>query len=239
MAKAGIFVSGTDTGVGKTVVSAGLLGLARSKGLKAWGIKPIETGCEERSGTLFPEDGALLRSASGNAISLELCAPFRFPLPASPYRAAASAGSTIGISELVNHIHKVADGADFILAEGAGGLMVPINASEMMIDFARKLGYPVLLVARTRLGTVNHTLLSVEALSNRNIPLAGIILSQSGAETGPEEKHTPADIQEFLPEVPILTLPALNPDVVTNAEHIAAVMAANWPESIIDKWLAI
>lgn len=238
MAKAAIFVSGTDTGVGKTVVSAGLLSLARARGLNAWGIKPVETGCRERSGMLFPEDGAFLRAASGDAISLEECAPFRFPLPASPYRAAA-AGSEIRVSQLVRHIRNMAEKADFILAEGAGGLMVPISANEMMIDLAGELGYPVLLVARTRLGTVNHTLLSVEALSKRNIALAGIVLSQSHSETGPEEKHTPADVQEFLPGVPVMTLPKLDPEVASSAEHIAAVMRAIWPATVLDKWLAI
>ena len=99
-----IFVTGTDTGVGKTIVSAGLVRLARRRGLRAIAIKPVETGCTIRSGILWPEDGVYLRKASENKVNLEECVPFRFSLPASPYRASIMDGKDLSISEIERHV---------------------------------------------------------------------------------------------------------------------------------------
>jgi dethiobiotin synthetase len=229
----GLFVTGTDTGVGKTIVTAGLVRLARRRGLRALGVKPVETGCALRAGSLYPEDGAFLVAASENALTLDDVTPFRFSLPASPARAAAMEGRKLTVTDLVEHVIALQEDSDLLVVEGAGGLMVPIQENLMMIDLVERLGYPVLLVARTRLGTVNHTLLSVTALRARNIQVAGIVLSCSFPETGPEEEYTPRDIARLVGDIPVLVLPFFNAEESKDPDRIADVMESHWPMDLI------
>lgn len=234
-----LFVTGTDTGVGKTVVTAGLVRLARMKGLRGIGVKPVETGCSVKAGILYPEDGVFLQEAAESDLSLDACAPFRFTLPASPARAAAMEGRRLDVAEIEEHVRSLAETADFIAVEGAGGLMVPIQGDHMMIDLIGRLEYPVLLVARTRLGTVNHTLLSVHALKQRGIALEGIVLSQSSGPAGPEEEYTPGDVARLVKEVPVVMLTQLRAEHATVPSRIAEFISASWPDAMVNRWLGL
>jgi len=229
----GIFVTGTDTGVGKTIIAAGMVRLAHKAGLRCVAIKPVETGCELRSGVLYPEDGALLVRASDGDISLDECTPVRFSMPASPARAAAMEGSRIFLSDLVEHALTVAERVDLLVVEGAGGLMVPIENKLMMIDLIQRLGFPVLLVARSRLGTINHTLLSVEALRHRGIELKGIVISCSDPSRGPEEELTVRDISVLVSPIPVLMLPHLSSERVDDPDRISSAMEMTWPREAV------
>jgi len=235
----GIFVTGTDTGVGKTLFAAGLVRLALSRGVAVKVLKPVETGCLIRSGMLFPEDGAFLVEASGNRVSLDECTPFRFSLPASPYRAAALEGKRLFASDLVEHVLTAAETADLTVVEGAGGLMAPIDDNFMMIDLIERLGYPVILVARTRLGTINHTLLSVEALDRRGIKLVGIVLSQSTPDRGPEEEYTLGDVERFVGDIPVVVLPYVSADCARDSARIAEILSAAVPKALLDRWVGL
>jgi dethiobiotin synthetase len=235
----GIFVTGSDTGVGKTVVAAGLVRLARTVGICAIAVKPIETGCQVRSGALFPEDGAFLREAAERHLSLDECVPFRFSMPASPARAAAMEGRNLKVSDVEEHVRALAEDADLTVVEGAGGLMVPIQDRLMMIDLAERLGYPILLVGRMRLGTLNHTVLSVTALKARGMRVAGIVLSCSAPDTGPEEQFTAGDLARLVEDVPVVVLPFLGPEVVGDAERIASTIASNWPAMLVNRWIGL
>ena len=108
----------------------------------------------------------------------------------------------------------------------------------MMIDLAGRLGFPIILTARSRLGTLNHTLLSVEALRHRDIPVAAIVLSSSDAVAGPEESHTPGDLAHFVPEIPVLVLPYLTADARTKPERIGQIMYQTWPKEIVSQLFA-
>lgn len=229
----GLFITGTDTGVGKSVVAAGLVRLARRAGLRAAGVKPVETGCVSRSGELYPEDGAFLAAASENELTLDHVTPFRFSLPASPARAAAMEGRKLNLSALVEHVISLEDYADFLVVEGAGGLMVPIQEDLMMIDLAERIGYPVLLVGRSRLGTLNHTLLSVHALRARNIKIAGIVLSCSFPDLGPEEEFTPRDLARLAKGIPVALLPFMNAEASKNPDAVANLMESHWPKEVL------
>jgi len=107
----------------------------------------------------------------------------------------------------------------------------------LVIDLIQRLPYGVILVSRTRLGTINHTLLSVEALKNRGIPLLGIVLSRADAQTGPEEEYTPGDITRLVRDVPVCVLPHLSEETRFDPDRIAVVMEENWPEEVLQKWL--
>jgi dethiobiotin synthetase len=192
-----------------------------------------------RDGILYPEDGAFLREAGENDLTLDECAPFRFSLPASPARAAAMEGRRLNLADIEEHIRAVVENSDFTVIEGAGGLMVPIQDDVMMIDLIRRLGYPALLVGRTRLGTLNHTLLSLNALKHYEIAPAGIVLSCMVNPAGPEEEYTPTDLNRFVRDVPVMVLPFLNSESATDASGIAEIMAASWPDDVIKRWLGL
>lgn len=229
----GLFVTGTDTGVGKTIVAAGLVTLARKRGLRARALKPMETGCPVRAGMLFPEDGTFLRRASEEDVTLDECVPFRFSLPASPYRAAAMQGTRLKLFDVVEHILALAEDADLIIVEGAGGLMVPLDEKAMMVDLIKRLTFPALLVGRTSLGTVNHTLLSLEALQRRDIAVAGIVLSMGSASPGPEEEYTPRDLAKLAGRIPVVVLPHLSREIVKDPAQIAATLSNLWPQELL------
>ncbi len=235
----GLFITGTDTGVGKTIVTAGLVRLARRRGLRAFAVKPVETGCTLQGGMLYPEDGVFLQSASQNDISLDECVPFRFSLPASPARAAGAAGSSLHLADLEEHVRTLAENADLIIVEGAGGLMVPIQGNLMMIDLLQRLGYPALIVARSKLGTVNHTLLSLNALKQRQIEAAGIVLCCSSDDRGPEEEFTAGDIARLTPDVSVLVMPYLSHEIRTDPEKIAEFMSKIWPEQALNRLIGV
>ncbi len=235
--KKGLFVTGTDTGVGKTIVAAGLVKLARNKGLRAWAVKPVETGCTVRDGQLYPEDGSFLHQASGGDLTLDECVPFRFSLPASPARAAAAVGSSLHIADLKEHVLTLAENADLTVVEGAGGLMVPVQGNLMMLDLVEQLGFPTVIVGRTGLGTINHSLLTLNALKQRGLEALGIVLSCSSLEPGPEEEFTPSDLARLTQQVPVLVLPYLSPNVKSDPAKIAETIKAAWPKEILSRWL--
>lgn len=230
----GLFIAGTDTGVGKTVVAAGIITWMRGCGCSAVGFKPVETGCANINGDLWPEDGAMLIKASEHAISLNECAPFRFELPAAPARAARNEGKSIDVKAMARKAETIKNKFQMVIVEAAGGLMVPLNDREMIIDLAVELGYPVILVARTRLGTINHTLLSLEALISRNLDVRAIVLSASSQEAGPEERYTYEDLAGFLNGRSLLLLPHLDSDSIKAPERIAAIIAREWGDQALE-----
>jgi dethiobiotin synthase len=164
----GLFVTATDTGVGKTVTSAALMHRFRSVApLRYW--KPIQTGIEEDDDTASVRSLAECQDDEVIEEGVRLLGPF------SPHLSAALSGRSIDTDLLVRIADRQADSSRCI-AEGAGGVLVPLNGRELMIDLIARLGLPVVVVARTTLGTINHTLLTLEALRVRDIEVAGIIL---------------------------------------------------------------
>lgn len=172
----GLFVTGTDTGVGKTVVACALLRSLRARGIDAGAMKPIETGV----GGAGPRDALALRAAAGDADPLGDVCPQRFSLPAAPTVAARDAGERVDLEAVRAAFERLAARHDWLVVEGAGGLLVPAAAGVRMADLAAQLGLPLLLVARAALGTINHTLLTLEAAAARGLPLVGVVVSHAG-----------------------------------------------------------
>ena len=177
----GYFVTGTDTEVGKTTVSCALLAAASARGLKAHCYKPVESGCSEASdGTLQPQDALALWEASGRGQLRESICRYRFREPIAPGVAAENEGVVIDFGIIQRDLHELqTDSPDLMLVEGAGGLLVPMGQGRMIRDLAETLGLRLVIVARPTLGTINHTLLTVEAARGRGIDIAGIIFSAS------------------------------------------------------------
>lgn len=194
--KLGVFVSGTDTGIGKTLVSSLLVSSLKSFGIRAGYFKPVQTGSESDSQTVMELSG----------IS-ESCVPsptYQFEKPQSPNRAAEGEGKQIQIDAILDDWKKLEDRAWVI--EGAGGLLVPLNAKQTVRDLVSALGVKLVLVSSTRLGTINHTLLSIEAAKNAGITVAGIVL------VGKEDPGLSSVLTEFS-GVPVLAQIPLFPEV--------------------------
>ena len=175
----GYFVTGTDTNVGKTFVACTLARRALARGHKVLAFKPVETGC-----TLLPnghfrgDDQELLADAAGGWQTGPLRGLYRFPLPAAPLVAAERADATNDIGLVERTFREAAVGASFTLVEGAGGWRVPITPVADMSTLAKLLGLPVLIVARAGLGTINHSLLTIETVERDGCLVAAVILSQ-------------------------------------------------------------
>jgi dethiobiotin synthetase len=193
------FVTGTDTGVGKTLVAAGLLANARARGLTVAALKPAETGCVGG----VAADGQLLRAAAAaEDLPLETTVPHRYAAPVAPAVAARTEGHPFSLRRTLAAFDVLA-GADFVLVEGAGGLLVPFADDLLGADVAAALGIPLLIVARAGLGTINHTLLTVAEARRRELVIAGIILNRVRAEADASEATNAAEIAR-LSGVPVL-----------------------------------
>jgi dethiobiotin synthetase len=200
----GAFVTGTGTEVGKTVVAATIARTLAAEGKKVAVFKPAVTGLDEGVET----DHALLRRASGSDQGDEEIAPYRYGPPASPHLAAALAGEEIDPERLREAAARAAAGADAIVCEGVGGLLVPLSPAYLVRDLAVDLGYPLVVVASPGLGTINHTLLTVEAARAVGLELAAIVLSPWPDEPTEIERSNRETIAA-LADVPIHTLPQL------------------------------
>jgi dethiobiotin synthetase len=167
-------------------------------------MKPAETGCRILQGELVPADAILLMRSAGAADPLELVNPFRFRLPLAPLVAAGLEQKRVQIRKIVAAYQSLEQKHEFMIVEGAGGVLVPLTRTQSFRDLAALLGLPVLIVARPDLGTINHTLLTIEALQQRKIPIAGIVINYGRkGEPGLAEQTSPGII-ERLSGVPII-----------------------------------
>ena len=169
----GLFVTGTDTGAGKTVVAAAVCAALRARGDRVAAYKPVVTGLDEPD-AVWPMDHALLAACTGSdaaAVTDETFAP-----PLSPHRAAALAGRTLDPAALVARARGAGDAAEILVAEGVGGLLVPLTLGYLVRDLAVDLGLPVVVAARPGLGTINHTLLTLEAARAAGLRVAGVAM---------------------------------------------------------------
>jgi dethiobiotin synthetase len=172
----GLFVTGTDTGVGKTLVSCALIRLLREEGLNAAGFKPVSCGMDDGRWS----DAEALRTAGAEVETLDATCPLRFKAPLAPTLAAAEEGQRVQLDVARRALAAMNKCREAVVVEGVGGWLVPLDEKTLIADFAVELNWPVLVVGRTGLGTINHTLLTVRDVERRGLPLAGVILSDSG-----------------------------------------------------------
>lgn len=219
----GIFITGTDTGVGKTVVSAALAFLLRQRGIRVGVMKPVTSGCAERDGRLVSEDAELLAAGAGIAVSDEV-APYLLREPLAPAAAAEKDGVRIEFSRILAAYHSLADRYEFIIVEGAGGLMVPLAGGLLVADLAKLLALPLLVVARPDLGTVNHTLLTCFAARQLDLQVRGVVINRFPENPGLAEATAPHMI-DSLAGAPLL---GRFPSIVTDSPLEAAQGVAAW-----------
>lgn len=173
----GLFITGTGTGVGKTFVTGHLLRGLRAAGVDAVSIKPVQTGCAP--GEVSPDLKEHWRIAGWRPEALEAgkYAPFCFADPVSPHLAARREGKALSVAEIAVAVAEAAAGHAFLLVEGAGGVLVPLNARETMVDLMLAVGLPVLVVAEAGVGTINHSVLTLRALREAGVAVKGVLLN--------------------------------------------------------------
>ena len=175
----GCFIAGTDTGVGKTLVSSALLRHLRLTHPRVVGMKPVAAGTtRDATGREDNEDTLALRAASSIQVPPALDNPYCLPLPLSPHLAARAAGQSIDIGLIAERYRQLAALADVVVVEGAGGFLVPLTETFTGADLAVALGLPIVLVVGLRLGCLNHALLTAEAIRNRGLHLAGWVANR-------------------------------------------------------------
>jgi dethiobiotin synthetase len=219
----GCFVTGTDTGVGKTLVATLLIRALRARGVDVGVQKPIETGV----GGDGPCDALALRDAAGSDDSLDDLCPQRFALPAAPTVAAAAENRSVDLGRIGEAYARIAARHDFVVVEGAGGLLVPAGAGSTMADLAQRLALPLVIVARAALGTINHTALTIEAAEARGLSVLGVVISHAD---GPLSDPDAANLMELrsalgkrlIGEVPPLAAGAAPP---VDAIDVSALLA--------------
>jgi dethiobiotin synthetase len=208
----GIFITGTDTGVGKTHVATGIaLGLKRS-GVDVGVMKPSETGCSSRAGRLMPGDACKLMRAADVRDSLDLVNPYRFKKPLAPSLAAELEGKRIDPGKIIAAYEKLSRRHDFMIVEGAGGIMVPLWQDYTYLDLARAFGLPAVIVARPGLGTINHTLLTISTLQHVGLTVSGVVVNYAqNTRVGLAEKTNPFVIEK-ISGIPVW-------DVISHGSH--------------------
>ncbi len=206
----GLFVTGTDTGVGKTLFSAALLHALASLGLRAVGMKPVAAGADLRDGAWVNEDVALLAAASGGRAPPELANPYLFREPIAPHLAAGHKGVTIEIPRIAAALEALRAMADVVVVEGVGGFRVPLGPGRDTADLAVRLGLPVILVVGMRLGCLNHALLTAEAVAARGLRLAGWVANRIDPDMAAYDENLAA-LAAWLGSPPLAELPPLSP----------------------------
>lgn len=173
------FVTGTDTDVGKTLVTEALMQAVRDSGLYVAGYKPVASGCELIDGKLKNKDALILQEASSTDLLYQDHNPYAFAPAIAPHIAAAQAGVTISLDKLSEGLAEIkANEAEWIFVEGAGGWRLPINEQEYLSDWVKKEQLPVILVVGMRLGCINHALLTLEAIERDGLTIAGWVINQ-------------------------------------------------------------
>ena len=193
----GIFITGTDTGVGKTYVACGIAKELRERGMDVGVMKPVETGCRLKKGVLVPSDALALARAAAVKDPLDLVNPYRYRNPLAPAVAASLERSTVRIERIRKAFDELNRRHEYLILEGAGGILVPLTQNRSFLDLAKTLDLPVLVVARPGLGTINHTLLTLEALRTRGVPIAGVVINHAlPGRSGLAERTSPAVIED-------------------------------------------
>jgi len=205
----GIFVTATDTGVGKTIVSAAIICALKRSGVMAGAMKPMETGCAVENGIMVPADGSFLRAAAGMSDSIDLVTPIRYKLPLAPYNAAIKEGGSFKLESVFKAYKQLSGRYDFMVVEGVGGVFVPLTRTAsgdiyFVTDLIKDLRIPAVVVTRLLLGTINHTLLTISRLHDEGIEVKGVIVSNSAPPQGSVAEETNIEALKELCPVPVI-----------------------------------
>lgn len=222
--RTGLFITGTDTGVGKSVVTAGLALALKKRGLNVGFMKPVSAGCPVLDGEVVSTDVRYLRDVTGVRDDPELVSPYRLKAAAAPSIASRLEDAHVDLSYIVDQYFQLTLLHEITLVEGVGGLMVPLNSNELVSDLVLQLGLELVIVARPGLGTINHTLMTVHTAKMMGIPVAGIIINGFGKDRiGLPERTSPDEIEHFC-NTPVLGILPWMKDVDVERCHAGSLL---------------
>jgi len=227
----GLLVTGTDTGIGKTVIAGAIADWFRRQGKHVAVCKPAGSGCVRRREGLVSEDAEFLAHCADSSHPLDLICPVRYVEPLAPAIAAERAKAPLDWTPIDRAIATMSMGSDVMIVEGVGGLMVPMDARHTFLDVAKWLRLPAVVVARPNLGTINHTLLTVNALRDAGVKVAGVVINRYPAQSADVAAETNPRAIEKWGKVPVL---CIVPDVAAgvherlHADVVAAMKPVDW-----------
>lgn len=225
------FVTGTDTEIGKTLVSSALLHLFGQDGSRTLGVKPIASGAEDRDGLLHNEDVDALARYSTLKLAPERLTPYLFQDAAAPHILAAQAGKHLEPALIQQTIQQLNGQADYMVVEGVGGFMLPLGQGRTGVDLAQTLQLPLVLVIGLRLGALNHALLTVQAIRAGGLPLSGWIVNCIDPEMG-YLKENLQTLHDYLPGPCLGVIPRLDsPNLDERIHQAAQYLHSPWAES--------
>lgn len=192
--KNGLFITGTDTGVGKSLITGGIAAILCEQGLKVGVFKPIASGCRHDREGLVSDDTEFLAMCADADTPLSVITPVTYKTSAAPVTCAAIEGYSVDYEAISMAYRYLCDSCDAVLVEGIGGAMVPITETETILDLAEEFNLPTVVVARPDLGTINHSLLTIAAVRNAGLPVAGLVINGYNAETADVPEETSADV---------------------------------------------
>jgi len=205
----GIFITGTDTEVGKTFIAGGLARMWLKMGKRVGVMKPIESGCIRSDGVLQPLDALFLKEMASSTDDLDLIVPYRLEHPLAPSIAAELESIEIDLENIKSIYQQLERKYDVVLVEGAGGLLSPLYKTFTNVDLIKLLGIPVIVVARNALGTINHTLLTVECARGNGLTILGVIINNLSPDGDPSINDNPRVIKKLSGQTMLGTIPFL------------------------------
>jgi len=227
----GFFITGTDTDIGKTVATSAFLNLMRAAGSDAVPMKPVQTGCTEAAEKFMDLDLCMnLGNLSDTGIERSLMNLYEFETPCSPHLAAEKAGAKIELGRIRDACLKLMNKHDCVLVEGAGGVLVPLNKNETMLDLMVMLALPVVVVARPGLGTINHTLMTLKVLRDAGLYVSGVVFCETEEKPCGEIENNNWQTIEHFGRIPVLgRIPYLSSLVGEHpdADEFTAALAGN------------
>lgn len=231
----GFFVTGTDTGVGKTIITAALIKAAHLLGFQTCGMKPVETGCIREGSMLVPSDGMFIKTVANMEETVNHVSPYCFENPLAPLPASEIEGISVDSEKIQNAYMSLLKKYDVVIVEGIGGLLVPIKKNFFVLDLAREFGLPVIVVSKPGLGTINHTMLTVNYALKENLTVAGIIINYSQPPEGTLAENTNPEIIRKISPVPIIGIFPYLKDLESSTIERSVVKSLNL--EIIRKYL--
>jgi dethiobiotin synthetase len=216
----GLFITATDTGAGKTLVSGAIAKILSAQGKKIGVLKPIATGCRKVRGTLVSEDAEFLSACIDDKLTLDLINPIRYEIPASPFACERAEKKKVDLKKIFHAYKQICRNSDFVIVEGIGGAKVPLTNNYDVLDLAKDLKLPVVIVAGAKLGTINHTLLTIEAVRHKGLSLAGIVINGYDKKTADYAEKSNAEIIKKLGKVKILAVVPYDKKVSTEKKII-------------------
>lgn len=233
----GLFVTGTDTGVGKTLITGGIARLLAQQGLKVGVFKPIATGCRSEMGEWVSDDAKFLAMCAGINEPQTVVAPICYSTPAAPIVAARAEKRPMDYEQIAAMYHYLCGKYDVVLVEGIGGAMVPLDEETTILDLAAAMGLPTVVVARSRLGTINHTLLTLRAVRDAGLSLAGVVVSGYNAATADLAEETAGAVIAEIGKTSILAVVGWDEDssveeLKLGGMALAGLSECNWKSLI-------